>query len=86
MPKRIEPFDTFAEMLKEDSLMHFYHELYTILHLTAWTTGSEFYGEMGLVLKKIYNKHQKELNEKMLEKLSECISVVKKVWPKIMES
>jgi hypothetical protein len=85
MLEEIEPFDSLAEMLKEKGYEHFYHQLNTLLHQTVWTTGSELYGEMGLVLKRFSSECHRKLNDDLAEKLNECLKEVEKIWPQIME-
>ena len=56
--------------------------LHTLLHETAWTTGSELLGELGLVI--VAFEHLRPAASADLKRhLDTCLSLVKRVWPKI---
>ena len=80
---RIEPFDSLVDGLRRDGLAEAADRLHSLLHATAWTTGSELYGELRLELKRIQQTYGKRFRPKTKACFKEAVAAVKKVWPGI---
>ena len=74
------PFDDLIACLRRDGLTKEADLLDQLLHKTAWTTGSELMGELGLVLRKIRLEHTSDLTETCNNRLSKAMWMVKRVW------
>lgn len=75
------PFEELLSALRLRGFDEEARELNEILHETAWTTASEFIGELGAQVRKIEKKRGSALSKDVLEKIEECFKVVTEVYP-----
>jgi hypothetical protein len=76
-----EPFDKLIESLRNDGLFQEAYQLNDMLHETAWTSGSELMGELGLLVKKISKENKRRLSDESKQCVREAMDMVKRVWP-----
>jgi hypothetical protein len=76
-----EPFDKLIESLRNDGLFEEAYQLNDMLHNTAWTSGSELMGELGLLVKKISEENKRRLSDESRRRIGESLDMVKRVWP-----
>jgi len=79
MKRAYEEFDELIDALRGQSLNAPANRLHSLLHETAWTTGSEFLGELGNEIRKIRKQHGRELDSQTREKIRICLSGINKV-------
>lgn len=56
------------------------NKLDCLLHETAWTTGSELMGELGLEIL-AFQRSAVGVSAELQRSLNDCMSAVRKVWP-----
>jgi hypothetical protein len=76
-------FDTLIAQLRAEGHLETALRLHTLLHETAWTTGSELIGELGLVILGFERTVSEPLSPELREALRICMYEVRKVWPGI---
>jgi len=77
-----EPFDELISQLRAEGFEEVAAKLHTHLHETAWTTGSELLGELGLVLI-AFQRTQPATSGDLNRHLDLCLILVRRVWPKL---
>lgn len=53
-----------------------------LLHHTAWTTGSELLGELGLALV-AFKQQNRRLSPALRKQVADCLRIVRLTWPQI---
>jgi hypothetical protein len=81
-PRPYAEFDELISMLRGDGHGQAAERLHTLLHETAWTSGSELMGELGLEIVKFQRSHP-ALSPELQALTRQCMASVKKVWPGI---
>jgi hypothetical protein len=81
--ERTEPFDSLVDDLRHDGLTVAADRLHALLHKTAWTTGSELYGELGLEMKGIRQAFGQRFSPRTKTSFKAAAAAVTKVWPDI---
>ncbi len=79
------PFDALIACLRRNGLTQEADSLDLLLHKTAWTTGSELMGELGLAVKKIRLAHLHDLTDTCQNCVRHSMEMVKRVWPDFPE-
>ena len=75
-------FDEVISHLRAEGQDDTADRLHLMLHRTAWTSGSELLGELGLELLKL--KRSRDSRSAELNRLIDnCIEMVRRVWPDI---
>lgn len=72
--------DSLIAQLRELNLAAPAQELHTILHEVAWTTSSELFGELKLVLVRIKEKHRGQLPREVEQDITACVRVIDVAW------
>ena len=72
--------DGLVQRLKSSSAWEEADQLRVILHESAWTTSSEWLGEIKLLLVKVHRTHQNTLSSTVLKEIDEFISFVDEAW------
>ncbi len=75
--------DAVIDRLREYGYAGKAEELRGTVHETAWTSGSEMLGEIGLCLLRIQQSLGREPPAGVSEGLARCLKVVRKTWPEI---
>jgi hypothetical protein len=77
-----DDFEEFILLLRAEDHAEVAHELHTLLHEVAWTTGSEMIGELGLEILK-FQRSNPVMSPALQRLLRRCMAAVKQVWPHI---
>ncbi len=75
-------FDELIVQLRAEGFKETATKLYSLLHETAWTTGSELIGELGLVLA-AFEKVKPSISDQLRDRLHTCMTQVRRVWPQM---
>ena len=75
--------DAVIDKLRECGNAARAEELRGIVHETAWSSGSEMLGEIGLCILRIQQSLGREPPAEVSEGLARCLKVVRKTWPDI---
>jgi hypothetical protein len=76
-----EPLEKLVLSLRVDGLLQQSDLLHQMIHETAWTTGSELVGELGMVINRISRENSADLSDGSKKLLLESMQMVKRVWP-----
>ena len=82
-PKSFGSFEKLIELLAIDRLALESEKLEDLLKKVAWTSGSEFYGEFGLEMKKIKSEKWRKMSPETRAVFDLCVFEVRRVWPHI---
>ena len=74
-------FDEIVSALRRDGLDAHADGLHSLLHKTAWTTGSELLGELGLKLRAIEHENTGQLSADSRLRIKEANRIIKRTWP-----
>jgi hypothetical protein len=75
-----ECFDELIQQLRVEGHAEAADRLDSLLHHTAWTTGSELLGELGLAI--LAFKRQRPTTSAVLRQhLKACLRAVRRAWP-----
>jgi hypothetical protein len=77
-----DPFDGLIQQLRVDGHVESAARLHALLHETAWTTGSELIGELGLALL-AFERSTPVIGHELRRALERCMGRVRQVWPDI---
>ena len=80
-----EPFEKLIISLRHDGLLKESDFLHQMIYEIACTTGSELIGELGLVIKKIWQESPLSLSDDSKKNMRESMVMVKRVWPDFPE-
>ncbi len=72
-------FDRLIASLRTDGLSDEADRLYEMIYKTAWTTGSELNGELGLILKRIDKERRRAFSEESKRIMREARKTVRKL-------
>jgi hypothetical protein len=81
-PKPYADFDELISRLRAEGHVQVAQRLLSLLHETAWTTGSELMGELGLEIVNFQRNH-KLVSPELQELTRRCMTAVIQVWPNI---
>jgi hypothetical protein len=79
-----DPFEDVIACLRRDGLADHAGGFDRILHQTAWTTGSEMLGELGLELKRQWPAAKAHGSKETKRAFKAAARVVRKSWPLYM--
>lgn len=68
-----DDFDRLVCSLQQQGLHEPAGCLHELLHETAWTTGSELLGELGLKIREIKKRFKKEMGQETMQLIKECL-------------
>jgi hypothetical protein len=77
----LRPFDELVAKLREHGFSECADEISMLLSL-AWTTSSEFVGELGLAVLRFQREHP-AVSTDLQDTLNGCMKEVRIVWPDI---
>lgn len=77
-----ECFDDLMRQLRSEGHSQFADTLDSLLHRTAWTTGSELTGELGLALLS-FQRDTPSISSTLRPQLELCMRFVRQDWPDI---
>jgi len=75
-------FDELVSILRSEGHDQVAGRLHTLLHETAWTTGSELMGEVGLEIL-TFQRSTPSMSPELQKLIGRCMDVIKRVWPEI---
>jgi hypothetical protein len=73
--------DELTAALKADGLEEEARTLHTLVHEMAWTTSSEFMGEVGKALGKIKSTRRGRLSPNSKKAMAKVFAIVGRPWP-----
>ena len=73
-------FEKLIRQLRTDGHEEAAHAIDTILHHTAWTTGTELLGELGLAIRS-FDRQAPRVSPALRRELKACMRVVRRAWP-----
>jgi hypothetical protein len=76
-----DPFETLAAALRREGFPEEAEALDSLLHRTAWTTGTEMLGELGLELKRIRKARWGDIGDEARAAWKEGAARVRTAWP-----
>ncbi len=75
-----DPFTELMKSLRAQGLESPAREIQFLME-TAWTTGTEMLGQLGLAVLRIRKKHRKHLSPESKQLLKACLKDVHRAWP-----
>jgi hypothetical protein len=75
-----DPFEALIRQLRVEGYAEAADQLDTILHHTAWTTGTELLGELGIALRD-FTRTRPKAGTELRRCLRTCRRVVRRAWP-----
>jgi hypothetical protein len=75
-------FDELVSTLQSEGHDEVAQKLHTLLHETAWTTGSELMGELGREIL-AFRRNTPHMSPKLQKLVRDCLQEVERVWPHI---
>lgn len=81
MENEFEEFDNLIDSLRRQGLTDPANRLHSLLHETAWTTGSELLGELRNEIRKIWKQYKKELSAETKARMRICLRGINRVLP-----
>jgi len=83
MNENQNPLTTLIESLEGDGLTEEARQLNVLVRQVAWTTGSEFLGELGQAMKALKATHWNRMSDKTKTCFRGAAAAVRKAWPQI---
>jgi len=83
MNEQESPYAVLIDGLQQDGLQTEAQELDDLLRHVAWTTGSEFMGELGARMKKVKAEKWDRMSDGTKQSFRIAAKTILKVWPRI---
>ena len=82
----VTPVDELIASLRADGWDDEADFFYTLVYKTAWTTGAELLGELGVKLREFKRSQRGRMSALTTTKVEESLRMVQGTWPKSLRS
>ena len=72
--------DMLTKSLSESGFSESGQKISFLIHKVAWTTSSELFGELRILLRETLKQHRDSLPQPISDDLLDCIRVIDRAW------